>query len=34
MLSEEEQELCRLAFGTITPREMINLLKLGDWRQA
>ena len=33
-LSEDEQELCRLAFGTITPREMINLLKLGDWRQA
>jgi len=33
-LSEEEQELCRLVFGTITPREMINLLKLGAWRQA
>ena len=33
-LSEEEQDLCRLVFGTITPREMINLLKLGEWRQA
>ncbi len=33
-LSDDEQELCRLVFGTITPREMINLLKLGDWRRA
>ena len=33
-LSEEEQDLCRLVFGTITPREMINLLKLGARKSA
>ncbi len=33
-LSDDEQDLCRLVFGTITPREMINLLKLGAWKQA
>jgi hypothetical protein len=33
-LSAEEQELCQLVFGTITPREMINLLKLGTWKEA
>ncbi len=33
-LSEEEQDLCRLVFGTITTREMINLLKLGEWKHA
>jgi hypothetical protein len=33
-LTEEEQELCRLVFGTVTPREMINLLKLGVWKDA
>ncbi len=29
-LSDDEQDLCRLVFGTITPREMIKLLKLGE----
>ena len=33
-MSELELDLCRLVFGTITPREMIKLLKLGQWKQA
>lgn len=33
-LTDDEQDLCRLVFGTITPREMINLLKIGTWRVA
>lgn len=33
-LSEAEQELCNLVFRTISPREMINLLKIGTWKSA
>ena len=33
-LSEDERRLCALVFRTITPREMINLLKLGTWERA
>ena len=31
-LSEEEQQLCELAFHTMKPREMMKLLQLGNWR--
>lgn len=33
-LSEEEQRLCELVFRTMTPREMIRILKLGSWETA
>ena len=33
-LSEEEQRLCELVFRTMTPREMIKILKLASWRNA
>lgn len=33
-LTEDEQDLCTLVFRTITPREMINLLKIGIWNVA
>jgi CRP-like cAMP-binding protein len=33
-LSEDERRLCALAFRTITPREMTNLLKLGTWERG
>jgi CRP-like cAMP-binding protein len=33
-LSEEEQRLCELVFRTMTPREMIKLLKLATWEEV
>jgi hypothetical protein len=33
-LSEEEKQLCELVFRTMTPREMIRLLRLGSWKTA
>ena len=33
-LNEEEQRLCELVFRTMTPREMIRILKLGSWQTA
>ncbi len=33
-LSHEEQTLCELVFRTMTPREMIKILKLGTWHDA
>jgi hypothetical protein len=33
-LTADEQELCNLVFRTITSREMINLLKIGEWECA
>ncbi|MCZ6592692.1 MAG: cyclic nucleotide-binding domain-containing protein [Alphaproteobacteria bacterium] len=33
-LSEEEQRLCELVFRTMTPREMIKILKLASWHSA
>ncbi len=33
-LSGEEQRLCELVFRTMTPREMIKILKLGSWETA
>jgi hypothetical protein len=33
-LSEDEQRLCELVFRTMTPREMIKLLKLATWKNA
>ena len=33
-LTKDEQDLCTLVFGTITPREMTNLLKIGTWEVA
>ena len=33
-LSEEEQRLCELVFRTMTPREMIKILKLATWQDA
>lgn len=33
-LSADERRLCELVFRTITPREMIKLLKLGAWDRA
>ena len=33
-LSDEEQRLCELVFRTMTPREMIKILKLGSWETA
>lgn len=33
-LSEREEKLCELVFGTMTPREMITLLKLASWHEA
>ncbi len=30
-LTKDEQRLCQLAFQTLTPREMLKLLKLGHW---
>jgi CRP-like cAMP-binding protein len=33
-LSAAEQRLCELVFRTMTPREMITLLKLATWEQA
>jgi CRP-like cAMP-binding protein len=34
ILSAAEQRLCELVFRTMTPREMIKLLKLGTWESA
>ncbi len=33
-LSEEEQRLCELVFRTMTPREMVKILKLASWQNA
>lgn len=33
-LNEEEQKLCELVFRTMTPREMIRILKQATWRDA
>ncbi len=33
-LSAEEQRLCELVFRTMTPREMIKILKLASWQSA
>ena len=33
-LTEDEQRLCHLAFRSLTPREMLKLLKLATWEQA
>jgi len=33
-LNEEEQRLCELVFRTMTPREMIKILKLASWQSA
>lgn len=33
-LTEDEKDLCNLVFGTISPREMTNLLKIGTWEVA
>lgn len=33
-LNAEEQNLCELVFRSITPREMINLLKVGTWESS
>jgi hypothetical protein len=33
-LSGDEQRLCELVFRTMTPREMIKLLKLATWKNA
>ncbi len=33
-LSAEEQRLCELVFRTMTPREMIKILKLATWQDA
>jgi hypothetical protein len=33
-LNEEEERLCELVFRTMSPREMIRILKLGSWRTA
>ena len=33
-LSPEEQRLCELVFRTMTPREMIKILKLATWEDA
>lgn len=33
-LSTDEQRLCELVFRTMTPREMIKLLKLATWENA
>lgn len=33
-LSAEEQRLCELVFRTMTPREMIKILKLATWEDA
>jgi Cyclic nucleotide-binding domain len=33
-LSADEQRLCELVFRTMTPREMIKLLKLATWQDA
>ncbi len=33
-LNEEEQRLCELVFRTMTPREMVKILKLASWQNA
>ena len=33
-LNEEERRLCELVFRTMTPREMMKILRLGTWRTA
>ncbi len=33
-LSDQEQQLCELAFHTMKPREMLKILKLGTWRSV
>ncbi len=33
-LNEEEQRLCELVFRTMTPREMVKILKLASWKSA
>ena len=33
-LSDDEQRLCRLGFRTLTPREMLKLLKLAVWYEV
>ena len=33
-LTADEQQLCDLVFRLVSPREMINLLKIGHWESA
>ncbi len=33
-LSDDEQQLCRIAFRTLTPREMKKILNLSSWEDA
>lgn len=33
-LSDQEQRLCELVFRTMTPREMIKILRLATWKEA
>ena len=33
-LSDDEQQLCQIAFRTLTPREMKRILKLSSWNNA
>ena len=33
-LTADEQQLCDLVFRLVSPREMINLLKIGKWKTA
>ncbi len=33
-LSDDEQQLCQIAFRTLTPREMKKILKLSSWNNA
>ena len=33
-LSDDEQQLCQIAFRTLTPREMKKILKLSSWEDA
>ena len=33
-LSDDEQQLCQIAFRTLTPREMKKILKLSSWENA
>ena len=33
-LSDDEQRLCRLGFRTLTPRDMLKLLKLAAWHDT
>ena len=33
-LTDEQEQLCRLVFHTVTPREMLAMLKLAEWKNA